>query len=172
MITAGKLDADRAAELGLMLSHDLRNYPLDWVDDAIRQHREDSPFWPALSDLMKFIKPKVERHYREAERRKLDEKIAREKAGLPPEEPAEIRAAAAQEWREWGRADLEKRGIDAEERMIHPNVRKRRKIEKQKAAPTKGQMVASLKRIADFERERGNEALAEKLLEPLTDSTH
>lgn len=159
MVTCGKLKAEQAGEISEILAHDLRNYPMDWVEDAIRQHKEESPFWPSLSDLMKFIRPRVEWQRRASERKRREEEIARYKANEAPEDPQEIRTAAAEKWRQEGRARLEELSQEQE------------KEEQEWKPPSRGKMLASVRRIAEFERASGDPkriAVANKMMEGIT----
>ncbi len=55
MVATRRLTADQAKTLVPMLEQDLAEYPPEEVIEALKRHREESPFWPALSDLLSLI---------------------------------------------------------------------------------------------------------------------
>ena len=136
MVTSGKLKAEQLADLETSLAHDLRNYPMDLVENALREHKENSPFWPSLSDLMKHIKPRLDHRHR------MERFQSREvwtpstphtkkeaghftsiaiAAGLQ-DEPQEVRTAAVSGWKDGGAKRLMDAGIEAERLRIGTKV--------------------------------------------------
>ncbi len=91
------------------LLDDLSIYPVDIALLALREHRKQSPFWPALSDLVPIIEGELARRQAEAarrvwaekERRRAREEAARNAYWESPEGRAERARVAAmmEEWR-------------------------------------------------------------------------
>jgi hypothetical protein len=55
LVATGKMAKTKSGDLIGILASDLTGTPIDLVQSALRQHKRKSPFWPAVSDLMKFI---------------------------------------------------------------------------------------------------------------------
>ena len=86
-----------------------------------------------------------------------------------PEDPPEVRKKTVAEWREWGRKELVQKGIDAELNRMHPDIREILQQKKQtpKVWNEKTALAESLGRIAEYEFEIGNVALARKMMQGL-----
>lgn len=55
VIATGRLKTDESDILVERLTNDLAEYPERWVINAIKKHRKASPFFPALSDIVKHM---------------------------------------------------------------------------------------------------------------------
>ena len=60
MVATGKLSSSEADQLSGLLARDLCDLPGNLIASAIQKHRQSSPFWPALSDIMKHIQPTLD----------------------------------------------------------------------------------------------------------------
>ena len=111
LIATGKLSEQNASSLIDVLAEDLKIYPEGWVEKAIQGHRKTSPFWPSLSDMMKFIVPLENARRSKRARSKQDQKtyafMAWNADSPPPTPEAQKNAAALVEKFRQGVAEME-----------------------------------------------------------------
>lgn len=109
------------------LAEKLHGYNAADVLEAFEKHQKSSPFFPDLSDLMKFIQPRIDHRIRMAEYERRNRPWIPDGAnsnrgdfqrlaittGLQ-DEPQEVRTAAVASWKDGGAQKLMDAGIEAE----------------------------------------------------------
>lgn len=119
-VNRGTID-DLQAETEIdILVKDLKRYPLEPLQKAVRYHRENSNFFPGLADLMKGLKIHMEPLYREAERLRV---FTRKRDEAYVEPPLEVRQAGAAHAREIA-AQIEMDGAIADEKLVRGGARR------------------------------------------------
>ena len=162
MVATGKLSASQADELGELLAHDIRNYPLGWIEYAIQQHRKKSAFWPSLSDLMQWIQPRVEHERRMRRHEKRDKAWIADapkvtggglKQLAAPEgfkvDPPGVREAAVSDWKANGAKELEALAKEAEQGRGGTKTSEKPKIDRRAKWHDADELRASMQRLKD-----------------------
>lgn len=105
MVRTGQLQADDADDSVTLLANDLAKYPIQWIDDAILAHREQSPYWPKLCDLMASIQPR--RLAAEAQMAREERFAAQKDDEGWVDDPKNVRQEAVSAWWEVERPKME-----------------------------------------------------------------